>query len=88
MVFKPLYKVGLDGARGTVSWTISRGMIILKYTMVVRSVTAIGVNEKGLVQFMRAIFGRMSDGMELFEAVTDPHTMEWGSPLVHYDEKP
>ncbi len=44
---------------------IKRGMAILKYTTVVMSVTAIGVSEKGLVQFMRAIFGRTSDEMEL-----------------------
>jgi hypothetical protein len=40
-------------------------MAILKYTTVVMSVTAIGVNERGLVQFMRAIFGRTNDEMEL-----------------------
>ena len=60
--------MGLAGARGTVSWTTNRGIAILKYTMVVMSVTAIGVNEKGLMQFMRAIFGRTNDKMELFSS--------------------
>lgn len=61
MVFKPAYTEGLAGARGTVSWMIKRGMAMLKYTTVVMSVTAIGANEKGLVQFIRAIPTRKSD---------------------------
>ncbi len=67
MVFNPLYRVGFDGARGTVSWMISRGTAILKYTIVVMSVTATGVNEMGLVQFMRAIFGSTNYEMGLSE---------------------
>ena len=62
-VFRPLYKVGLEGARGTVLWTINRGIAMLKYTTVVMSVTAIVVNENGLVQFMGAMFGITSDDM-------------------------
>jgi hypothetical protein len=46
---------------------INRGMAILRYTMVVMTVTAIGVNERGLVQFMRAMFGRTMTKMELLQ---------------------
>jgi hypothetical protein len=46
---------------------ISRGTAILKYTIVVMSVTATGVNEMGLVQFMRAIFGSTNYEMGLSE---------------------
>ena len=43
---------------------------MLKYTMVVTSVTTIGVKEKGLVQFMRAIFSRTNESEDM-EAISN-----------------
>jgi hypothetical protein len=45
---RPSYSVGFSGAAGTVSWIISNGMKMPKYTSTIIEVTAMGMNEVGL----------------------------------------